>query len=158
MDAHLPDDLSSLEKRLADLQPAPAGLDADRMLLAAGRALAGPGKYRLAWPAMAACFALLASVLAFGLARERTKRLALARQLKQRPPSTVPGTLPTPLLEPENDYSGPPPPASYWAGLVALERGDVNAWQTPADERPSSPAPPGRPILRAWGPGTLIDP
>jgi hypothetical protein len=156
MDAHLPDDLRGLERRLADWQPDEAALDADRMLFAAGRASAQPRQSRLAWPAMAGCLAVLASVLGLGLARERAERLALARQLEQRQPDAGPAPHPSPPAR-DDETSGPPSPDSYLAARAALERGDPDAWRAPAGNEPPSPAPPP-PILRAWGPGTLIDP
>jgi hypothetical protein len=95
-----PDDLNELERRLAACAPSSAGLDADAMLFAAGRASARPSAARFVWPALTATLAGLAALLGVWLANERSERLALIRQLRPVPPAVAP-------------YS--PPPAEPWA-------------------------------------------
>src|SRR5262249_56763625 len=80
-------DLNDLERRLSGWRPAPEGLDPDAVLFAAGRASAQPNRF--AWPALAACFAVLAAALGGWAASERSERLALARLLQQRSPASV---------------------------------------------------------------------
>src|SRR5262249_52883449 len=97
MDAPVPrpEDLSALEQRLAAWRPSPEGLDADRMLFAAGRASAAGPRARLLWPAAAACLALLSASLGAWLVSERGERLALARQLRQKEAAPAPAPAPT---------------------------------------------------------------
>ena len=74
MDTH-PDDLSDLERRLAACAPSSAGLDADAMLFAAGRASARRGPSGIPLAGLTACLAALAIVLGVGL-RSRARRAA----------------------------------------------------------------------------------
>jgi hypothetical protein len=157
MDAHLPEDLRAVERRLVDWQPAQTELDTDRMLFAAGRASARPGKSRLLWPAAAVCLAVLASVLGAGLVRERAARLALAHELEQRPLHPAPAPPHFTPAGSEDLPEAPLSPASYLAARRALER-DPDGWSPPADTASPSPGPAPPPTLRAWGPGTQIDP
>jgi hypothetical protein len=157
MDAHLPEDLRALERRLAGWQPELAALNADRMLFAAGRASARPGWSRLLWPAAAACLAALAAGLGVGLVQERAERQALARALQLRPlpqPPAVPRSTP-----PAADEAAEMPlsPASYLAARRALER-DPDGWAPSPSSGSAAPPAPAAPILRAWGPGNPIDP
>ena len=64
------DDLSELERKLAGWRPSTAGLDADRMLFAAGRNSVRPGWGRNASLIAAGCLTLLSAIL--GRARART--------------------------------------------------------------------------------------
>ena len=57
------DDVKGLERRLSEWRPAAAGLDADGVLFAAGRASVRPGWGRIAWPVLSGFLALLAAIL-----------------------------------------------------------------------------------------------
>lgn len=144
MDAH-PDDLNDLERRLAAWQPAADGLDADRLLFAAGRASV---RSRLAWPMLAAGLALGALGLGTWGASERTERLALAQLVHER---SVPAPVPV-MPEPSPE---PPSPHSVLASHRLLERG-LDAWPAPASG-PESPLSPSRPVLRAGQTDALLD-
>src|SRR5205085_10199892 len=103
MPAH-PDDLNELERRLAAWAPATAGVDADVMLSAAGRASVRAGRLRFVWPALSASLTALVVVLGVWLANERDQRLALVQQV--HPLAPIPPYVPMPA-EPvaENEQS-----------------------------------------------------
>src|SRR5579871_3770380 len=98
--AHQPDDLSKLERRLSDWVPAADGLDADAMLFAAGRASARPGRSRFLWPALACATTLLAIIFGIWLRHEHTERLALAQRVEQLSTVVVPPAPPSPAVVP----------------------------------------------------------
>jgi hypothetical protein len=144
------DDLNKLERQLAAWQPAPAGLDADAMLFAAGRASVRTGKAWSVWPIVSGCLALAVAVLGIGLTAERSERLALLAQLQQRPPQAAPGISETPAPEPL-------PPDAYLVLLREWEQrpGDWMSWPHTPREAPKHPAATEPPILRAWPPDPL---
>jgi hypothetical protein len=152
--------MNEVERRLAAWQPAGAGLDADALLFAAGRASARPGATRFVWPALAACASLLAIALGIWLVDERADRMALARQLRQQShmlantPSSSPAPDPTPESVEEE-----PPPDSYLAGHRALDKG-LEDWPMSAVIRPDplGPMPPHSSILRAGRLDGLLEP
>ncbi|HEY1376956.1 MAG TPA: hypothetical protein VGF55_09185 [Gemmataceae bacterium] len=143
-----PDDLSPLERQLAACRPSAAGLDADAMLFAAGRAAARPTAARFVWPAAACGFALLSVMLGTGFVAERSERLALADRLGRMPRPTE---APAPAVAPSPEMS----PNSYLAARRLVER-DADAWLARRDA-PSDAAepPPTGPVLRAWD--TILD-
>jgi len=158
METH-PDDLKNLERRLAACVPATAGLDADAMLFAAGRASVRPGASRIAWASLAGCLAALAAILGVWLAAEHRERLTLAQQLRDltptqpRPPSLPAEEVPSGSPAPEE-----PAPNSLFTSRPALEKG-LDAWP-PADvprvETPGS-VPPDPTVLRVGRPDSLPD-
>ena len=84
------DDMSDLEKRLSAWRPSLAGLDADGVLFAAGRASVRPGWGRIAWPVVSGCLALLVGFLGVALSQERAARVELAARLNESRPSVAP--------------------------------------------------------------------
>jgi hypothetical protein len=152
MDAHLPDDLSNLERRLAGWQPATADLHADRMLFAAGRASARRPT-RFVWPALSGCLAVLAALLATSLASERAEKLALAKQMQQH---SAPVLAETPSVPAAGGPMEPLAPTAYLSARRALEH-DPDAWPAPAAAAAPDAAPPA-PVLQAWRGSKLIDP
>jgi hypothetical protein len=150
MDTHS-DNLSELERRLANCKPATDGLATDAMLFAAGRAAAQPGAARFIWPGLSACLAALALVLGLWLATERSERLSLVQQFRQ--PAPAPPPSPVPIDPSTADELAP---NSVLAARRALEQG-LDAW--PPVLRVDSPGPslPDSPILRVGRPDTLPD-
>ncbi len=132
MDTHSnrPEDLTAVESRLSAWQPAREGLDADAVLFAAGRASVRPGPVRFVWPALTVLMTALTGVLGLWLADERSERVALARQLQERPlaPAVNPSILPTSVTTLEESPSTDELPAdSYLSSRRALEEG-LDAW------------------------------
>src|SRR5437764_15312701 len=84
------EDLSAVERRLAGWRPGPAGLDADAMLFAAGRAAGRRGRL----PALALCGVLAVAAVGLGAwaLTERAERLAIAGRLREQPPTPIPAT------------------------------------------------------------------
>lgn len=157
MDAQPPtsDDMNELEKRLSGWQPSAAGLDADAVLFAAGRASVRPPRSRLVWPAVAGCLALLAVALGVALAQERGTRIELAARLQNQRPHVMP-VPPSESQPDEIPVEEPPAAASYLASRRALTQG-LDAWvakAAPAD----GPLAPGRPILKAGSRDDLFVP
>jgi hypothetical protein len=140
-----PDELTLLERQLAACRPSAAGLDADAMLFAAGRAVAERRRPELAWPAVACGFAVLALGLAGGWVLERAERVALANRLQGH---RLAAEMPRP---PAVTRTAELAPDSYLAARRMIDR-DVDVAQV-ADDRPDDdgPAPPSEPVLRAWG-------
>jgi hypothetical protein len=136
-----PDELTPLERKLAACRPSAAGLDADAMLFAAGRAAARPGAARHVWPVLACGFATVSLALGGGMIRERSERMALADRLGH--PAALDAPLPTSMP------SSPPGPNSYLAARRLIDRDD--AWPAHADggPRPTEPAT-SPPTLHAW--------
>jgi hypothetical protein len=104
-----PDELTPLERQLAACRPSAAGLDADAMLFAAGRAAARPGAARHVWPVLACGFVTVSLALGgairavgiggsigapggFGCAAPHLDAVVAARakQLPGRPPADRP--------------------------------------------------------------------
>jgi hypothetical protein len=152
MDTHS-DDLSELERRLAACAPSSAGLDADAMLFAAGRAAARPRAARFVWPGLTVCLAALATFLGLWLAVERSERLSLVEQLQQ--PATAPSTAP---VTPEPATSDELEPNSVLASRKALEKG-LDAWPPAPMPRTDSlaPQPADTPIFRVGRADNLPD-
>ncbi len=148
MDAHLPDDLNELERRLADWQPSQANLAADRMLFAAGRASARTGKL---WPSIAACLAVLAGGLSVGLVHERSGRQALAEEV-----AALRASHPVPAPAPDSSPAAPLTPGSYWTFRHDLEE-NPDAWPQPPAADPPSPATPAERILQVGHLDELLD-
>jgi hypothetical protein len=144
--AHPPDDLSNLERRLASWQPADEGLEADAMLFAAGRASVRPRATRLLWPALACAMTVVTLFLGVCLKSERDERVALARLLEQQAP--VPPPAPSPVAEPPAPVEALSP-SSLLAAQHALEQG-LDAWPpstaTPAPD--PGPPPTADPVLQ----------
>jgi hypothetical protein len=153
MDTHSPnaDDLNDLERRLSNWRPSPTGLDADRMLFAAGRASARASGGRFVWPLLSGCLALVTVVLGVRLAAERTERLALAERLQQQTPMPTPAADPGPTpVEPSTTEAMPA------EGYLAIRRRwehDPNtllAMAVPKGESSDGPLPANPPIPRVW--------
>jgi hypothetical protein len=141
------DDLNDLERRLGQWRPAEAGLDADAMLFAAGRAA---GKPRLLRLALAGCLAALVVALS-GWAWERAERRSLAEQLRRRPPGVSGSAVP-----PEAAAYDEPGPSSFLTAHRALEHG-LDAWPPLPIPPPSAPSP-SPPPLEVGRRGALLDP
>jgi hypothetical protein len=162
MDEHPPqhdDDLSDCERRLAGWHPASAGLDADAMLFAAGRAAGRRGRARLLWPALCVLLAVQAAGLGVWGLSERAERQALASRLPE--PAPAPGA-PSVTAVAASSYT--PSPEDYFHLRRRLEQ-DPGRW--PASPQPAGPRgkepPPGPPppepaILRAGQRDGLLDP
>jgi hypothetical protein len=153
------DDLSEVERRLAACEPSAAGLDADGMLFAAGRASARRGPMRFVWPALTAGLTATALGLGLWLRAERTERLDLALRLEQMSPPAEPTPLPQPAVTPPEPPSADRrPESSVIAAHRALEQG-LDAWPpvaaAPAD--PPGPPAPDPPVLRVGRPDALPD-
>jgi hypothetical protein len=160
MDTHPqhPDELSDLERRLAACAPADAGLDADAMLFAAGRASTRPGPARFIWPALAASLAGLAVVLGTWLAAERSERLALAERLRQQPPAPAPAAPSSSAAPSDPPTADEPQPNSLLAAHRALEQG-LDAWAGQPMTRAGATDPPpyASPVLQVGRPDRLPD-
>ena len=156
MDTHS-DNLSELERRLAACTPSAAGLDADAMLFAAGRASVRPGLVRFLWPGLTAGLAAVVLVLGIWAAVERSERLVLAAQLRQLPTAPVPYPSPAPSEPPTTDEVKPSP-SSVLAARPALEKG-LDAWPSAPALRPEAVGPPrpDAPILRVGRSADLPD-
>ncbi|HWG44518.1 MAG TPA: hypothetical protein VN688_17190 [Gemmataceae bacterium] len=154
-------DLSEVERRLSAWQPTSAGLDADAMLFAAGRATAQPRPVRVFWPTLTACTTLLAVVLGIWLFTERNERLALAQQLRQQAPPRIspPSLAPSPAVPTESPSVDEPSPDSYLAGHRALEKG-LDNWPDRTLVCVETPALPlaNPPILHVGQRDALLDP
>ncbi len=144
-----PDDLSDLERRLTAWRPSPAGLNADALLFAAGRAAGRPGPGRVLWPVVAGSLAVLVAVLGQRLAAERAERLALVELFQQRGA----GAPAEPAAAPVSP-AAPPPSDSYLAARRVLER-QPDAWLARTTPGPRPAPPPDLPTLRAWGRAAL---
>jgi hypothetical protein len=136
---HNEDDLSDVERRLADWRPASAGLDADAMLFAAGQATARRGRGRLLWPALCVLLAGQAAVLGAWGFSERAERVALASRLHEialepkAPPATAVAVLP------QSSYA--PSPDDYFHLRGRTEQ-DLDRWLTLAHTDAPAPGPP----------------
>jgi hypothetical protein len=164
MDKHsyLPEDLNELERRLSAWQPNSAGMDADTVLFAAGRASVRPGPARIAWPALTTVLAALAIVLGLCLADERSERLTLAHRLRERPPAPTLNSWPRSavnIVPAESPAHDEPPPDGYLASRRALERG-LDAWPSRALARsgPTNPSLADPPVLSLGQREALLDP
>jgi hypothetical protein len=146
---HNQDDLSDVERRLADWRPAAAGLDADAMLFAAGQATGRRGRGRLLWPALCVLLATQAVMLgAWGLS-ERSERLALASRLHESAPeSSAPPATAVAIL-PKSSYT--PAPDDYFHLRGRTEQ-DLNRWLTLAHtDAPAPGTPPPEPTIPRAG-------
>jgi hypothetical protein len=147
--------LSELERRLSACRPAADGLDADRMLFAAGRASARPGPGRLAWPVLALGMTLVTAGLGAWAASERVERVALAAQLRRQTPAPAPPRV-TPRSPTSSEFAVEPvAPDSYLAARHLIEQG-LDGWPAgPAASEPPGPPPRDPPVLRARPPGGM---
>ena len=161
MDEHSPRhqvDLSDCERRLAGWHPASAGLDADAMLFAAGRAAGRRGPGRLLWPAL--CLLLAAQAVGLGVwgLSQRAEYRALASRLREFAPD--PGAPPANAVAvlPESSYT--PSPEDYFHLRRRLEQDPdrgLASWQPAGPQAPEQP-PPGPPILRVGQRDGLFNP
>jgi hypothetical protein len=149
--------MSDLEKRLSAWRPSAAGLDADSVLFAAGRASVRPGWGRIAWPVVSGCLALLAATLGVQLSQERSARLELAARLRDPKPPLV--AAPSPLPEPyEAPVMEPPAADSYLAARRALA-GNPDSWLMAARIEPAEGTPsPNRPIWKVGSHPDMLEP
>ena len=120
--------LSEFERRLSGWRPASDGLDADAMLFAAGRAsVRSPARF--AWPAIAACLALVVGLLGNRLVNERAENRQLLAQLQ---PNEAPARVVKRSLS--------LPETSLFAARRALER-DPDGWSPPIAAAEGGDAP-----------------
>jgi hypothetical protein len=152
---HHPDDVNDLERRLAALAPAGAGLDADRMLFAAGRASVRPAGRGAFWPVVAALLTLVSGGLTAALLNERAEHRALAEQWDRsmRQPfvaASVSAPAPSPLQADETASGGlPAPESSVLASHRVLESGLDGLAAAPSVPAAQGPATSEPPVLRA---------
>jgi hypothetical protein len=142
------DDLSPLERRLAGWQPCAAGLDADALLFAAGRASAPPPRRPFVWPALAGAMTVVSLVLGGWLAVERGERLMLVAELQRRQPVESPGAAPIPAPTGE-ELS----PAGYLVVRNLVMQNGLDAWPKPTPPQadgPPHPASENKPIPQVW--------
>jgi hypothetical protein len=148
------DSLNDLERRLTSWQPDNAGLSAEAMLFAAGRAsVRRPPAARFPWPAVAAGLALLAAGLGVWVAAERFERLTVLARQEQPSPAGIPPTPPD--IAPTEQY-----PSNYLAlnQRVRTQGPDaLAALRPPANGSEVSP-PPGSAVLRPWGNNLTAEP
>jgi hypothetical protein len=146
-----PDDLSKLEKRLAEWSPAREGLDPDSMLFAAGRASALSGKSWIPWPIVSAALAVMALALGFWASRERSERIALLQAFESR---AIDSGLT--VIKENGQAQGNGPQDSY--GYLVLRHewekqpGDWQVKSSSLTRMPNSSVVPEPTILRAWQP------
>jgi hypothetical protein len=147
--------MNDLERRLSGWVPARAGLDADAMLFAAGRASARRGASRFVWPALTGLLCVAVAVLGVWLAVERGERLALAQQLAQQVPAPLPSAPAVPIEPVSNDAAMPD---SYFRSRQALQHG-LDAWP-PESEGPtgSGESAVSTPVLQVGHRDTLLNP
>ncbi len=150
------DDMTDLEHRLRQWQPASLGLDRDRMLFVAGRAAARSEVWGLVPLGSVTALALAAVMLGILLVRERGERHALEVRIAQQ--SAVPKAPAPPVeLALAPIVERPPAPDSY----LMLTRNMLAAGpemmpsQAP-DTTPAVRAPDDEPPLRVRGSGGLI--
>jgi hypothetical protein len=158
MDKHSdrPDDLSELERKLSAWEPTAAGLDAEAMLFAAGRAAARPGSIRFVWPTLTVVLAILATGLGIGLSEERTERKLLAERLRQQAPPFVSPSAPAAVIPTEPPSADAPSPESFLAAHRALENG-LETWR-PRPAIPGDPSVSEGLVMRVGQPYALLDP
>jgi hypothetical protein len=150
------DDMKELERRLSEWRPSTAGLDADGVLFAAGRASVRPAWGRLAWPIVSGCLALLAATFGVGLSQERAARLELTARLHEsKPPVMSAPSVPEPYEAPSPE---PPAADSYLAARRAMA-GNIDSWLAMAKTGPSAgPPAPNRPIWKAGSHTDMLEP
>lgn len=151
------DDLSRLERCLSAWQPAEAGLNADAVLFAAGRASVRPSPTRFVWPTLTAIAAVLAIVLGVRLVHEQSERLALAQQIQR---VTAKASI-SPSLDTDTEPrpQGEMSPDSLFVSHRLLENG-LDAWPPQVVARAESPLPAVQdpPVLRVGRLDVLLDP
>ncbi len=149
------DELNELARRLSSYSPAAAGLDADAMLFAAGRASALRGRAQMVWWGSTASLITLVVLLSSLLTRERNERLVLAQKLRQVLPVAAPN-LPAPVDPSPADDPG-------WTPVLidvhqALEQGR-DPWPAQSIMRvETSAAMSYPPVLQPRGLDRLLDP
>jgi hypothetical protein len=149
--------MKELERRLSEWRPSTAGLDADGVLFAAGRASVRPSWGRIAWPIVSGCLALLAATLGVGLSQERAARLELAAQLRDPKPAvaSVPPSVPEPIDAPLDE---PPAADSYLAARRAIA-GNLDTWLATAKTEPAAGPPPlNRSIWKVGSHPDMLEP
>jgi hypothetical protein len=147
--------MNNLERRLSGWVPASAGLDADAMLFAAGRASAAPGASRFVWPALTGLLGLLVAFLSAWLVVERSERLALAQQLARQVPVSPPSSPAVPA-EPASDDAAMPD--SYLRSRQALQHG-LDAWPPESEGGTgSAESPVSTPVLQVGHRDSLLNP
>jgi hypothetical protein len=160
MDAHSSrhnDDLSDLERSLSGWRPDAEGLDAERMLFAAGLAAGKRGRRWLLWPAFCLFLAIQATGLGVWALAERAERQALASRLREGGPgpSAPPVTAVAVLAQP----SYTPSPDDYFHLLRQMEQ-DPTGWLAsgqPVGPQEPGPPPPQPVILTPRPPDGLYD-
>jgi hypothetical protein len=155
MDSHPlpPDDVNELERRLVGWKPSEAGLTAEAMLFAAGRASARPGGGRFVWPVVSGCLALVCVSLGTWAQSERSQRLALLQEIRQPLAQSAPASEVTP-------ESMPSAPDAYLILRRDWEQ-HPGRWEVSPEapgQAPKAPAAPERPVLRAWQPNGPAEP
>jgi hypothetical protein len=149
-------DLNDLERRLAEWRPATAGLDADRMLFAAGRDSVRPGWGRILLPIVSVGLALLTALLGVGFAHERAAKLDLIAQLHDPRPSFVPDPNNVPDSS-ETPWAEAPAASSYLAAHAALAQ-NPDSWLDQAKIEPAAGTPrPSTPILKSHSPSEMLE-
>ena len=157
MDAHTTPsgDLNDLERQLVEWRPAAAGLDADRMVFAAGRASVRAGWGRIGWPIVSGCLALLAGVFGVEMVQERTARLELTAQLQKPAFAPAPSDAPGPITAPSAE---PPAADSYLAARQSLAH-NIDGWPFLVKVEPSVGLPsPSRPIWKVGSRDDVLEP
>jgi hypothetical protein len=151
------DDLNEVERRLSAWQPSTAGLASDAMLFAAGQASAKRGRAWLAWPIISMSLTLVTVALGVALAAERTERLALVRELGQRPDGSPAALGPVVF---ETTATEAPAPDGYFALRRQWEQAprDQEIGLPAPDRSSKTPVTPEQPILKAWQPGGPLEP
>jgi hypothetical protein len=145
-DPHTDDNLSRLENRLAGWQPTAAGLDADALLYAAGRASARPPQSGFVWPVLAGALTFVSLGLGGWLTVERGERLALAESLHRQNSPKVPDAVAN--LATNSDDCSPP---GYLVVRNIVTQEGLDAWPKPPQNiGPPDPAFSNKPIPQVW--------
>jgi hypothetical protein len=145
-----PDDLGDLERRLAALAPTGDGLDADRMLFAAGRASVSAAGGSVFWKALSALLLVLAAGLGVWGANERKERIGFAARmegLERNSPQPLP--VEAPVLVAETPSGEAASADSLLASHHILETGLEGLPVTASHSSTESPSAADLPILRA---------
>ena len=149
------DDVKGLERRLSEWRPAAAGLDADGVLFAAGRASVRPGWGRIAWPVLSGFLALLAAILGANLSQERAARLELTAQLRDQKSAVAPAPS-CPMDADETPSPEPPAADSYLAAHRAIA-GNPDSWLAVKKEISEGPSSPDPLIWKAGSPPDVLE-
>jgi hypothetical protein len=147
-------DLNDLERRLTEMRPSGEGLDADKMLFAAGRNSVRGGWSRVAWPLISGSLALTTLALAFGMFHERSERRDLIAKLENQTPAQ---SGPKPALGTSDVPSSEPPAANSYIVTRKVLSQSVDSWPAPSIGEPPDNPPPSRAILSAHSLGDFLD-